>query len=93
VPDGGRAEFQLRDGTALRLDQESAMDILALDKDSFQFYLAEGHVYANFAGLRGSLLQIDTALSSVRTYDNAIFRIDISRDGYTDVSAYKVLFC
>jgi len=89
VPEGSRAELQLRDGTALRLDQESALDILAMDKDSFQFYLTEGRIYANFAGMRGSLLQIDAPLSSVRSYDKSIFRVDISRDGYTDIWVYK----
>jgi hypothetical protein len=89
VPEGSRTELQLGDGTLLRLDQESALDVLALGKDSFQFYMTEGHVYANFAGLKGSLLQIDTAVSSVRAYDRAIFRIDISKDEYTDLGVYK----
>ena len=30
VPEGGRAELQLRDGTALRLDEKTALDILSL---------------------------------------------------------------
>jgi hypothetical protein len=89
VPEGSKTELQLRDGTSLRLDEKSALDILTIEKDSFQFYLTEGHVYANFRGLRGSLLQIDTQGSSVRTYDRSIFRIDISGDGYTDISVYQ----
>jgi len=89
VPEGGRTELQLRDGTSLRLDQKSALDILTIEKDSFQFYLTEGRVYANFRGLRDNLLQIDTPLSSVRSYDRSVFRIDISEDGYTDISVYR----
>ena len=89
VPEGSRTELQLRDGTSLRLDEKSALDILTIEKDSFQFYLNEGHLYANFRGLRGSLLQIDTPLSSARSYDRSIFRIDISEDGYTDISVYR----
>ena len=89
VPEGGRTEIQLDDGTCLRLDQESALEILTVEKDSFQFYLTEGHLYAGFRGLQGSLLQIDTSLTSVRTYDPSNFRIDIQRDGLTDISVYR----
>ncbi len=89
VPEGGRTELQIGDGTSLRLDQKSALDILTIEKDSFQFYLTEGYVYANFRGLRDSLLQIDTPLSSVRSYDRSVFRIDISEDGYTNTSVYR----
>jgi len=89
VPEGARTELELRDGTSLRLDEKSALDILRIEKDSFQFYLNEGHLYANFRGLRGNLLQIDTPLSSVRSYDRSVFRIDIPGDGNTDISVYR----
>jgi len=88
VPEGGRIEFQLRDGTALRLDEKTALDILILDKDSFQFYLPEGRAYANFRGLKNTVLQIDTPMSSIRAYDRAIFRIDMLDDRNTDISVY-----
>ena len=89
VPEGGRTELQIGDGTSLRLDQKSALDILTIEKDSSQFYLTEGYVYANFRGRRDSLLQIDTPLSSIRSYDRSVFRIDISEDGYTNTSVYR----
>jgi hypothetical protein len=89
VPEGGRAELQLRDGTYLRLDEQSGLDILTLEKDSSQFYLNEGHAYANFKGRRDSALQIDTPLSSLRAFNLSIFRIDLSDDGLTQVSVFK----
>jgi hypothetical protein len=89
VPEGGRSELQLKDGTSLRLDEKSALDVLTVEKDSFQFFLNEGHLYTNFRGVKGSLLQIDTPLSSIRTYDRSIFRIDIPADDDTDVSVYR----
>jgi hypothetical protein len=88
VPEGGRTELQLKDGTLLRLDEESALEILALEDLSFQFYLTEGHAYANFRGLNRSLLQIDTPISSIRAYERSNFRIDVAREGYTDISVY-----
>ncbi len=89
VPEGGRAEFQLSDGTYLRLDQQSALEILTLDQNSSQFYLDEGHLYANFRGLRDSLLQIDTPLSSVRAYERSTFRVDVPGSGPIDLSVFR----
>jgi hypothetical protein len=89
VPEGGKTELQLRDGTLLRLDESTSLEILTVEKDSFQFYLNEGRSYANFRGFEGSFLQIDTPVSSIRAYDRSIFRIDITHDGYTDLSVYR----
>jgi hypothetical protein len=89
VPEGGRTELQLRDGTFLRLDENSALEILTVEKDSFQVYLTEGRSYANFRGLKGSLLQVDTPDSSTRVYDRSNFRIETRQDGYTDISVYE----
>jgi Family of unknown function (DUF6600)/FecR protein len=89
VPEEGRTELQLRDGTFLRLDENSALEVLTVERDSFQFYLTEGRSYANFMGLKGTLLQIDTPNSSIRVYDRSSFRIETRQDGYTDISVYR----
>jgi hypothetical protein len=89
VPEGGKTELQLRDGTSLRLDQKSALEILTLDQDSFQFYLDEGQAYANFRGRSGTLLQMDTPVSSTRAYEHSIFRIGISDEGSTQISVLR----
>jgi hypothetical protein len=89
VPEGGRAALQMRDGTYVRLDEKSSMDILTLDRDSSQFYLSIGHAYVNFKGLHKSLLQMDTPESSVRAYDTSVFRIDVFDNGDGDISVFK----
>jgi hypothetical protein len=89
VPEGGKLELRLRDGTYVRLDERSALEVLTLDKDSFQFYLTEGHAYANFSGQRGSFLQVDTPVSSVRVYDRSIFKADLTEDGLNQISVLK----
>ncbi len=89
VPEEGKTELQLRDGTYLRLDQNSALEILTLEKDSFQFYLNEGQAYANFRGRKGSLLQMDTPFSSTRAYDHSVFRVAISPEGLNRISVLK----
>jgi hypothetical protein len=89
VPEGGRAEIQINDGSILRLDEQSALEILTIEKDLAQFYLTEGRAYANFRGLKGSFLQMDTPVSSLRAYGRSIFRIDVMREGATDLSVYQ----
>lgn len=89
VPDEGKLELRLRDGTYLRLDERSALEVLTLDKDSFQFYLTEGNAYVNFSGQRGIFLQMDTPVSSIRAYDRSIFKIDLSEDGLNQISVLK----
>ena len=92
VPDGGRVELQLNTGTYIRLDQNSALQVLSMDKDSSQFYLSQGYAYVYYDALsdtpRGSVIQVDTPDASVRAFDRAIFRIDMP-DQYTDVAVYK----
>jgi len=89
VPESGRAELQLRDGTYMRLDENSSLEILTIGDDSFQFYLTTGHAYVNFRGQRDSLLQMDTPVSSIRAYDRSKFKIDVSPDGFTDISVFN----
>jgi hypothetical protein len=88
VPEGGRMEFQLNTGTAVRLDQNSALQILTLESKSSQFYLTEGHVYVDHNAPRGHVLQFDTPVSSLRAYDRSVFRVDVP-DQYTDVSVFR----
>jgi hypothetical protein len=88
VPQGGRAELQLNGGTYIRLDQNSALEILSMDKDSAQFYLSQGDAYFYYHAPRGSVIQVDTPDASTRAFDRSVFRIDMS-DQYTDVAVYK----
>lgn len=88
VPEGGRAELQLNAWSYIRLDQNTALEILSLDKDSSQFYISQGHAYIYFDAPSGSVIQVDTPDASTRAFDKAIFRIDMS-DQYTDVAVYR----
>src|SRR4030066_2470698 len=48
VPQGGRAELQLNTGTYVRLDNNSALQILSMDKDSSEFQLSAAYAYINY---------------------------------------------
>jgi hypothetical protein len=86
VPEEGRAELLLNDGTVLRLRENSALDTLRIEDHSYQFYLDTGHAYVNFRGPRGHLVQLDTPVSSIRAYDRGIFWVDIPDDRSSDIS-------
>ena len=88
VPEGSRAALQTVRGNYVRLDEGTALQILRMDVDSYQFYLAEGRVYVLNRAPRRSVLQIDTPDASIRAFGNARFRIDIP-GGETDVSVFR----
>ena len=89
VPEEGTAELQTRAGSYLRLADRSALEVLTLDKDSYQTYLTEGHLYVNFIGSKDSLLQVDTPTSSVRAYDRSKFNVDVTEKGPVNVSVFQ----
>jgi hypothetical protein len=89
VPEGSKAEIQIRGGVFVRGDGNTALDILNADQEAAQFYLDRGHAYIN--NRRGGIktVQIDTPLSSVRSYDNSVMMLDVSEDGVTELSVLK----
>jgi hypothetical protein len=90
VSDDSKAELQIEGGVYVRGDGNTALDILTINHDAAQFYLDQGHIYIN--NRRGGIgtVQVDTPLSSIRSYDNSIVMIDVSEiDGATDVSVLK----
>ncbi|MBI5102488.1 MAG: FecR domain-containing protein [Nitrospirae bacterium] len=88
APQGSRAELQLNGGTYIRLDGNSALQILSMDRDASQFYLSQGSAYIYFDAPDSSVIQVDTPDASTRAFDRAVFRIDMS-DQYTDIAVYR----
>ena len=88
VPEGSRAALQTTSGDYVRLDEGTALQILRMDLDSYQFHLAEGRAYVLNRAPKRSVLQIDTPDASIRAFGNATFRIDIP-GGETDVSVSR----
>ena len=88
VPEGSRAGLQTNNGAHIRLDGNTSLQVLRMDRDSFQFNIAQGSVYVLSLVQKSSVLQFDTPDASIRAFGNATFRIDIP-GGETDVSALK----
>jgi hypothetical protein len=89
VPQGGRAELYRRDGTAVRLDENTSLELLVMEQDSLQVYLAEGRAYVHYRGGRGGVFQMDAPLTSLRCFDLTWFRADVARDGDSEISVYR----
>ncbi|HEY6872563.1 MAG TPA: DUF6600 domain-containing protein [Geobacteraceae bacterium] len=89
VPEDARTEVQIQGGVYIRLGAASAFDILALQEESYQFYLNGGHAYIN--NRKGGIdhIQVDTPQSSVGCYDNSLVMIDVAENGATDVAVLK----
>ena len=77
VPEGSRAALQTTKGDYVRLDDGTALQILRMDLDSYQFHLTEGRVYVLNRAPKRSVLQFDTPDASIRAFGNSSFRIDI----------------
>jgi len=88
IPQDGIAELQLNSGSYIRLDGNTSLQILSMDEDSSQFYLSQGSAYIYYDAPQGSVIQVDNPDASIRAFERAIFRIDMS-DRYTDVSCSK----
>jgi hypothetical protein len=89
VPPGGRSEIQLMGGTFVRLDEATSFDFLAMDDKSLQFYLGEGRVSINNQGYGVDYFQIDTPLSSIGCYDNALVTLDVTNTGAMELSVLR----
>jgi hypothetical protein len=89
-PDGSRAEIQLPDGSVVRLDGGSQLDLLANEDGFMHLHLASGHLYLRTAQtMKSNSLQIDaddtTVLPSARTR----LRIDMLSNSLEDVAITK----
>lgn len=89
VPARGRVELQARDGSYVRLNEYSALEILTLERDSYQFYLTSGQAYVNYKGRRDYFLQLDTPVAALRVYAEAVFRVDLAENSDTHITVIR----
>jgi hypothetical protein len=92
VPEGARAELQLWNGTLVRLDRNTAMEIAELNKEVFQFFLDTGHAYLNVVEPQNPeecIVAPETPASSLRAYGRSRFRIDVADSGDSETSVFE----
>lgn len=89
-PDGSRAELQLPDGTLVRVNGGSQLNLLAIEEDFFHLNLASGRLYVRTPpGSRSDFLQIDADDTTVLPAGRTRLRLDMLANGQEDVSIFK----
>lgn len=80
VPEGGRTEILLRNGTALRLNGGTALEILTFDERNVQVHLAMGRAYVRYPGEDGGLFRMDTDMATLSPDAESAFDVKISEE-------------
>jgi hypothetical protein len=89
-PDGTRAELQLPDGSMVRLDSGSRLNIIANEEKFVHLNLASGRLYVRTVQTGSSgALQIDADDTTVLPAARTRLRLDMLPDGQEDVSIFK----
>jgi hypothetical protein len=88
VPEGGRSAIQTSKGAYIRLDRNTALQVIRASRNSLQFHITQGRVYVLNVAPGRSVLQFDTPDASIRTFGESTFRIDVPGDE-TDVLALR----
>ncbi|MCX5871155.1 MAG: FecR family protein [Deltaproteobacteria bacterium] len=89
VPKNAWAQVETREGSVIRIDEESSLEIQTMEKDSLQMYLSQGQAYLNFKKVDDAMLQMDTPISSIRIYDSSTFNVALAENGNTDLSVFR----
>lgn len=88
--DGSRVEIQLPDGSLVRLDGGSQLDVLANEEEFVHLHLAGGNMYLRSSqGQKDRLLQIDADDTTILPAGRTRLRIDMLPNSQEDVSIFK----
>jgi len=89
-PDGSRLEIQLSDGSLVRLDGGSTMEMLAVEDGFTQIHISSGRMYVHTVGnVKENSLQIDADDTTVLPAGRTRLRIDMLPNSEEDVSIIK----
>lgn len=90
TPSGSRTEVQLADGTVMRLDGESQLDLIAVEDGFMHLHLASGKMYLRTSRNAGkNSLQIDADDTTILPDARTRLRIDMLPNYQEDVAIFK----
>ncbi|NTV53474.1 MAG: FecR domain-containing protein, partial [Candidatus Firestonebacteria bacterium] len=89
TPEEARLELQFQNGTVVRLDTKSTLDVLSLTEDAMQFHLSMGHLLFRTSRKPAKIIQVDLPDSSLVVQDKALFRVDITPDGGEEFGIFQ----
>ncbi|MEW6003494.1 MAG: FecR family protein, partial [Nitrospirota bacterium] len=87
VLEEGRTELQVKDGSFVRLNGRTSLEIVETEREPLRFYLTAGIAYVNFKGGRGKLF-VDTPFALIRATEKTTFSLVVSEDGYAKISVF-----
>ena len=85
---GARMELLSREGTVIRLDENSFLAVESMADGSNRFHLDVGRAYVHAANLRNQP-SFTTPTLSARTTSPAVFALDVSDQGNTALSVFE----
>lgn len=89
VPDNGRAEMFLRNGTIVRLDRSTFLEMPAPGDKQTRFYLGAGRVYGNVIVEKGNAVILETPAASFSAQAHSVFRIDVAENEDSTASVFQ----
>ena len=90
APPGSRTEVQLTNGTVLRLDGDSLIDLIAVEEGFTHLHLARGKLYLRTSPLAGkNSIQVDADDTTVLPEARTRLRIDMLQNSQEDVAIFK----
>jgi len=88
-PGRSRLELQFSDGSLLRLDLNTSLDILQLQPGVLQAHLGLGRAYINTGRFKNQTLQIDLPEASMTANEESRFQADRAEDGSGAISVFQ----
>lgn len=89
VADNGRAEMVLSDGSRVRMNRSTGVEVLTAQKDAYQFHVGMGSIFINYSGPKDGVLGVETPTLSLRSFNQAAFRVDVGNNGDSEASVYR----
>src|SRR5512138_1145311 len=87
-PAGSRVEIQFRNGTYLRLDGRTVVDLVDIEYDQQRVHVASGRLYVK-TGNRADDLQVDWGDASVLVERKTRLKVDLLANGDEEVAILK----
>jgi ferric-dicitrate binding protein FerR (iron transport regulator) len=85
----GKAELFLKDGSLVRIGEDSVMRVTAVADDGVQFKLEHGSAYIISQGSREVPLFLDTPLTALDIASPSTVRVDAYGNGVDEISVLK----
>ncbi|MEI6827281.1 MAG: DUF6600 domain-containing protein [Desulfuromonadales bacterium] len=90
APAGSRSEVQLSDGTVVRIDGGTQLDLIAIEDNFSHFHLSSGRLYLRTSpNARKNSLQIDADDTTIIPDARTRLRVDMLPNSEEDVALFK----